>query len=144
MRLRFPDEAIVVFEDRAERRWLRLLPHGFRHCFCVLRRGARWVVVDPLLHRLHVESLCLPADFPLARFLATAAPGRRVLVGPIGDGRPIRRPWCGKSCVIAVKRMIRLDAPATLTPRALYRTLRRLGWSEPKLLDNIPLTRLSS
>lgn len=131
MKLRFRDDAIVVFEDRAERPWLRLLPRGFRHCFCVLRRGARWVVIDPLLQRLHVEVLTLPDDFPLAAFLATAAPGRRVLSGPLGRDRPRARR--GRSCVAAVKRMIRVDDPAARTPRALYRRLRRLGWTEPEL-----------
>lgn len=131
MNLRLRDDAIVVFEDRAERPWLRLLPRGFRHCFCALRCGTRWVVVDPLLHRLHVEFLTLPDDFPLAAFFAAAAPGRRVLCGPLGQDRPRRRRQ--RSCVASVKRMIRIHAPAARTPRALYRVLRRLGWSAPTL-----------
>lgn len=132
MKLRFRDDAIVVFEDRAERPWLRLLPRGFRHCFCALRCGARWVVIDPLLHRLHVEFLTVPDDFPLAAFFAAAVPGRRVLCGPLGRDRPRRRPQRRATCVAAVKRMIRIDDPAR-TPRALHRRLRQLGWQEPKL-----------
>lgn len=132
MNLTMHDDAIVVFEDRVERAWLRLLPRGFRHCFCVLRTGSRWLVVDPLLGGLHTATLDLPQDFPLARVLQSAAAGRHVLSGPLGDRRPGRRGGRATTCVAAVKRLIRLEASHVLTPRALHRELRRRGWRRPR------------
>jgi hypothetical protein len=53
---------LVVFEDREPAGWLRWLPRGFRHCFCLLRRPGGWLICDPLKGGVHLEQV---AGYPI-------------------------------------------------------------------------------
>jgi hypothetical protein len=123
-------EAIVVFEDRADRSVLRLLQPGFRHCFCLIGRGQAWTICDPLKTRIELQPLLGLGKAEIARHYAGL--GRRVLLGRVGASagttswslRPV-------SCVEIVKRLLHLHAPAVFTPAQLHRRLCREGWIEP-------------
>lgn len=117
--------ALVVFVDRAECRWLRLLKPGFRHCFAVLRDGPAWLVCDPLLDRIELHWLDLPPEHDLARHYA--AQGHIVLAGRAGREGPTRAParLAPLTCVTVVKRIIGLCAPRVMTPWQLFRHLAR-------------------
>jgi hypothetical protein len=117
-------EALVVFVDRASAPWSRLLGRGFRHCFVALRRHDGWLICDPLKHRLELAFLRRTADLDLAAWYV--AQGHRVLRGPVQRTAVLRRHRTRpRTCVAAVKRLLRLEQPAVLTPRQLFDHLQR-------------------
>jgi hypothetical protein len=128
-----PRRALLVFVDRPDCRWLRWLRPGFRHCFVVLRLDDEWLACDPLLHRLELQRLRLPADFDLATFYVER--GHRVLMGwtdaPTPPILPSLEPL---TCVSVAKRALGLRASRVLTPWQLYRWLLRdrdaANWAE--------------
>lgn len=115
--------ALVVFVDRAECRWLKMLRPGFRHCFAVLRDGPLWLACDSLLDRIVLHGLDLPADEDLGRLYAEQ--GHVVLAGQTEEptGTPGRPRLAPLTCVTVVKRVLGLRAPAVVTPWQLYRHL---------------------
>lgn len=119
-------QAIVVFEDRAESRWLSWLRPGFRHCYCLVRAERGWILVDPLLHDLRVAWLDLPDQFDLVEHYVQQ--GRIVLAGfaeNSGFGASTFRPV---TCVEIVKRTLGLGGAAAWTPYQLHRVLLARGW----------------
>ncbi|WP_035486055.1 hypothetical protein [Geminicoccus roseus] len=119
-------QAIVVFEDRAESRWLSWLRPGFRHCYCLVRAERGWILVDPLLHDLRVAWLDLPDQFDLVEHYVQQ--GRIVLAGfaeNSGFGASTFRPV---TCVEIVKRTLGLGRAAAWTPYQLHRVLLARGW----------------
>jgi hypothetical protein len=121
--------ALVVFEHREARGPLRLLAPGFRHCFCLLRESAGWLLCDPLTGGLVLRLL---PDYPLAalcrHFLATK---RHIAVGFASTEPSIRTTWLTPcTCVELVKRALSLRAAFALTPRQLFEFLKsREGWT---------------
>lgn len=116
-------EALVVFVDQCGLKWLQWLRRGYRHCFVAVRSGSSWVICDPLSHR---TDLIVVGDFT-TRELADWYRGHglrvvqtHVLSAPLRPA-PIR-PY---TCVEAVKRVLGMHAPWTLTPWQLYRRLCR-------------------
>lgn len=114
--------AIVVFEDRADARLLRLLRPGFRHCFCLVGAGRSWAICDPLKTRIELTPLFGLGESELAGHYAGT--GRSVVVGPLTTPS-VPLPWRLRpvSCVEIVKRVLRLHAPWVLTPAQLHRAL---------------------
>lgn len=117
---------IVVFEDRTAAPSLKWLRSGFRHCFCLVRRPAGWIVCDPLksVTRLEVVS-CYEERELVAHYRAM---NMKALVGScfsVQPKFPVLRPL---TCVEIVKRVIGLHAPTVWTPHQLYRALRRAGF----------------
>ncbi len=119
-----PRQAWVVFNGQADVPWLRFLRPGFRHCFVLLRDGASWVSVDPMLNRMDV---CVhhhvPVEFDLPRWLAQR--GQRVIPAALDISRKRPAPWRPFTCVEAVKRILGVHARHILTPWQLYRYLTR-------------------
>jgi hypothetical protein len=98
--------------------WLRLLRPGFRHCFAIIRETERWLVVDPMLHKMDVQATkCEPA-FDLPAWMR--ARGYRVVKAPVLE--PQRRAMAPApfTCVEAMKRLIGLQAWCVMTPWQLY------------------------
>ncbi len=118
--------ALVVFSDRADLRWLRLLRPGFRHCFVLLDLGGTWVCVNPLAHRTSVELWNLDAATDLPTWLRAQ---EGLIVVETVVRQPPRRPSpVGLfSCVEAVKRILGLQKRWVLTPGQLYDHLTRGG-----------------
>lgn len=114
---------IVVFADRADCAWLRLLKPGFRHCFVALREQGGWLVFDPLLDRIELAWIEPGQDLDLPSFYA--AQGHSVLAGT--TRRPDRAPRLPHltplTCVSVVKRLLGLNAAWVLTPWQLFRHL---------------------
>mgnify|MGYP001030198660 CR=1 FL=1 len=131
-----PQQVWIGFGGRADQPWLRALRPGFRHCFAALRdAGGGWTVLDPLSGRLVVARLDLPPDFDLPRAWRRA--GFAVL-GPFTPG-PARRRWLPPlapfTCVALCRALLGAGAPFALTPRGLFRRLRRrLEFSRKKFL----------
>jgi hypothetical protein len=121
-----PHLGLVVFEDRAEAPWLRVLKPGFRHCFCLLGDGWHWVVCDPLLGGIAMaQVLGVDAGFLAHHYRAAA---RRVVLTPVGDPpQPAVRLPRLLTCVEIVKRLVGLGAPEVVTPYQLYRRLPRIA-----------------
>lgn len=113
----------MVFADRAECAWLRLLKPGFRHCFAALREQGGWLILDPLLDRIELAWVPPDQDFDLPSFYATQ--GHIVLAGTARA--PERVPRVPRltplTCVSAVKRLLGIDAAGVLTPWQLFRHL---------------------
>jgi len=121
--------ALVVFSDQTDLPWLRVLKHGFRHCFLAMLQGSRWLIYDPLLHRTEIVALDLPMDFDLADWYR--AHGLRVVaanVRPAPLPPATLAPWAHLplrpfTCVEAVKRVLGIQAANIFTPWQLYRHL---------------------
>jgi hypothetical protein len=114
--------ALVVFEDRADTRLLRLLRPGFRHCFCVVGNGSVWTICDPLKSRIELTPIFGIGESELRTRLSR--PGRTVLAGDVridGASRPLR--LRALTCVEVVKRLLDLEAAWAITPYRLYHTL---------------------
>jgi len=118
-----PDLALVAFSGRAALPWLRVLRPGFRHCFVLVRAGARWAVVDPMSH----YTLALPlGDYPLRPLVrALRAVGLTILLVRPRVPAAVPQAWRPYTCVEAVKRVLGLHAPWVLTPWQLFRFLGR-------------------
>ncbi|MFN4090823.1 MAG: hypothetical protein ACK4QW_17510 [Alphaproteobacteria bacterium] len=114
--------ALVGFSD--ETRLKRLLPlaRGFRHCFVLVERPDRTVLIDPLSDRLIVESFAeIGLDEAAAQWRAA---GFTVVPASIRDpARPA--PAAPMSCVEVVKRVLGIHARHVVTPHQLYRLLLR-------------------
>jgi len=121
--------AIVVFEDRCAGFGFRWLRSGFRHCFCLLRRPAGWVVCDPVKSRTRLEVV---APYEERALLSHYRERNMIaLVGTCLDVEPGRLALRPLTCVEVVKRVIGLHAPMVWTPHQLYRALRRAGFEGP-------------
>lgn len=120
-----PPDALVVFTGETEIQWLRFfLKPGFRHCFVLVRKGGRWISLDPLAHRIDLDAPEIPDGFDLPGWLA----GRGLTVVPADIDRRVRSPaFCAPmNCVEAVKRVLGLRAWRVVTPWGLYRHLMKL------------------
>lgn len=114
-------EALVVFVDQCDLKWLHWLRRGYRHCFIAVRSGSSWVICDPLSHR---TDLAVVRDFS-TRELADwyRSHGLRVVQTRILPAPPRPAPIRPYTCVEAVKRVLGMHAPWILTPWQLYRRL---------------------
>ena len=115
--------AIVVFHGHGHGRMARLLAPGFRHCFvCVHDVNDIWVRLDGRagLPELRTDA---PGAFDLAGHFRNV--GFSVLELDGFEPRPPRGVLMLGTCVGAAKRVLGLRAPFVLTPRQLYRRLRR-------------------
>lgn len=115
--------ALVVFVDEGELKCLRFLRRGFRHCFVAVQSLHGWVICDPLSHRTDLCAVGLFSAEELARWyrdLGLLVVETRVREAPF---RPA--PVSPFTCVEAVKRVLGIHAPWTLTPWQLYRLLCR-------------------
>ncbi len=121
-----PRRALVVFGDRADLAWLKILKRGFRHCFAVIEGGQGggvpvWVIYNPLSHCTDITTVVGSTASDLADHYRNL--GFRVVETRIT--RPIKRtaPWRPYTCVEAVKRVLGLRAPGVFTPRNLHNFL---------------------
>ena len=122
-----PVPAIVVFEDRADCRWLAWLKPGFRHCYCLIRAERGWILLDPLLQDLRLAWLDLPEEIDLVEYYIHS--GRTVVSGwtrEFQDASPCARPI---TCVEIVKRALGLGRRSAWTPYQLHELLLREGWT---------------
>jgi hypothetical protein len=115
------EKAWVVFSGKSELSYLRLLRHGFRHCFVVLQRGDHWISLDPLAHKTEIELHYLPHDFDLPNWLK----GRGHTVVETRFNKAVLRPLPPAlfTCVEAVKRVLGVQSWKVLTPWQLYKHL---------------------
>ncbi|NIZ01230.1 hypothetical protein [Thalassospira lucentensis] len=118
---------LVVFGDAPEKKLLRLLKPGFRHCF-VLISGARageWICLDPQSHRIRCESWCYSPLFDPASYYRAigyhciwasypASVAHHIRLGPM-------------SCVELIKRLLGVSGVWIITPWQLYRALVKRG-----------------
>src|SRR5690606_11883931 len=104
--------------------------------------GSGWTVLDPLSGRLVVARLELPPDFDLPRAWRRA--GFAVL-GPFTPG-PARRRWLPPlgpfTCVALCRALLGAGAPFALTPRGLFRRLRRRLGFPGKIFLTTPAARV--
>ena len=117
--------ALVVFGGQADLAWLKLLKHGFRHCFVVVEggqgAGAPWVICNPLSHCTEITLVAGTSAAAIAGHYR--AHGYGVVETRIA--RPARRPapWRPYTCVEAVKRVLGLTTRPIFTPWQLHQFL---------------------
>ena len=114
--------AWVVFSGQTDRPWLRLLKHGFRHCFILVNDGRAWFSFDPMLHytdlRMHHH---IPPNFDLPSWFADN--NYQVMKTNICRTPKRPAPLAFFTCVEAVKRFLGIHARSVMTPWQLYRYL---------------------
>ncbi len=113
--------AICVFHDEGGGRLRPLLRPGFRHCFCAMRSGAYWIVVDGRKGLPAIEVVA-GADTDLAAFYREVG----YAVAEVAAARyPPRQPVAFATCVGVAKRLLGVRAPFVLTPYRLWKHLTR-------------------
>lgn len=117
--------ALVVFSGQTDLLWLRILRKGYRHCFVVVetptQNGATWVLYNPLSNGTQVEHWSIGDESVVRAWLV--GQGYRVVETYV---RPLNARlfgWRPYTCVEAVKRVLRLHAPAVTTPWQLCKFL---------------------
>ena len=121
--LQFPSQMWVVFSDDTDIRLLKLLRHGFRHCFVIMQQDERWVLIDPRANKTDIQLLPHPAHFNFPRYFTQA--GKTVMkVSAMNTPQDIAPlfPW---SCVETVKRVLGLHKRWILTPYQLFKYLKK-------------------
>jgi hypothetical protein len=113
-----PGRILIVFSGATDLRWLKALKPSFRHCYAVLESAGGWLLVDPASHQTRIEYL---GPMPLYRLLEGLQTAETTVVCCRRRAAPMRlapiRPF---TCVEAVKRLIGIHAPWTLTPWQLF------------------------
>ena len=126
---------LVVFADAPEKRLLRILKPGFRHCFVLVSgvRAGEWICLDPQSHRVRCESWCYSPIFDPAAYYRglghhciwaryPASIAHKVRFGPM-------------SCVELVKRLLGISAIWIITPWQLYRHLQQRAENPGQISD---------
>ena len=114
----------VVFSDKTDIRFLKILRSGFRHCFVIMQQNGQWIIIDPRADKTDVTLLPHPKHFNLPlHFINDGC--TVVKIPPITTPSKIA-PIFPLSCVETVKRVIGLHRRWVVTPFQLYRTLNTL------------------
>lgn len=111
----------VVFSDETDIRLLKILKHGFRHCFMIMRDGDVWVLVDPRANKTDIEILRYPAHFNVPRFFQNN--GKTVTKVTVNEPPRAIAPLMPFSCVETIKRCLGIHRRFIVTPYQLYRHL---------------------
>lgn len=111
----------IAFSGKADARFLRMLKPGFRHCFALMRGADRWLMVDPMLHRMDITATECAPDFDLPAWMR--ARGYRVVRAPAFTTAQRMSFPAPFTCVEAMKRLIGLQDWRVFTPWQLYRRL---------------------
>ena len=124
-----PRRALVMFGDRADLPWLRVLKRGYRHCFVLIEGqvpegdGALWMIYNPLSHCTEMGIVAgLDASAIATHYRAQ---GYHVLETRVVQPPKCCAPWRPYTCVEAVKRVLGLHAPGVLTPWQLNEFISR-------------------
>ena len=117
------DNAVVVFGDQTDLRWLRFLKPGFRHCFVLLELDDGWVTVDSLAHWLHIAVI---PPVPVSE-VSEWYRNHGYCVVTTRHGQPARTPVPPSpfTCVEAVKRALGIHECAIWTPYQLWKRLNK-------------------
>ena len=113
--------ALVVFHDQGTGFLSRFLKPGFKHCFAVVRNGNYWIVVDGC-EGVPLVGVVAPSDYDFATYCR--AQGFTVIETEQRATVP-RAPYATANCVGLVKAVLCIRAPFAVTPRGLYKHLRR-------------------
>ena len=118
---------LVVFADAPEKRSLRWLKPGFRHCFVLVSglRAGEWICLDPQSHRVKCESwVYSPVFDPAAYYRGT---GHHCIWAHYPQMVTRKARFGPMSCVEPVKRLLGISGFWIITPWQLYRHLCRAG-----------------
>lgn len=119
------DRALVVFSGQADQIWLRLLRHGFRHCFLVLGSSGGWLYINPLAHRMDIMVLPVEPGFNASEWYRTQ--GLTVIETRLSHPPERGTPWRPLTCVEVAKRILGISAWNIITPWQLYRYIEKNG-----------------
>ena len=115
----------IIFSGESSAPWMSwIFKKGFRHCYVIINDGNKWVICDPLAHKLELSvHHQIPAKFNLPDWLK----GRGLKVMPVKDTYHKRKttPPVFFTCVEAVKRIIGLRKVLVFTPYQLFCYLER-------------------
>ncbi|MHC8494448.1 hypothetical protein ACTU44_17290 [Thalassospira sp. SM2505] len=112
---------LVVFADAPEKRLLRLLKPGFRHCFVLVSglRAGEWICLDPQSHRVRCESWAYSPIFDPAAYYRSI--GHHCIWAHYPHMVTRKARFGPMSCVELVKRLLGISAFWVITPWQLYR-----------------------
>ena len=120
---------LIIFSGDTDIRWLKMLKHGFRHCFaCVHTHGqsqeqshGQWIFYDPLAHvtglTVHHGMDSVDLEFWFRQHGCTVV---RTSLRPIARKKS---PPAFFTCVEAIKRLLGIHTLFVITPWQLYRHL---------------------
>ncbi|OSQ39789.1 hypothetical protein TMES_07575 [Thalassospira mesophila] len=117
------NRALIVFSDAPDKRFLRWLPSGFRHCFAVIAAGenGQWIYLNPASHQLQCELWQFSALFDPAAYYR--GQGHQCLWVSLPDDVAKKVRLGMFSCVEVVKRLLGISAWYVMTPAGLHRYL---------------------
>jgi hypothetical protein len=114
----------VVFSNDTDIKILKILKHGFRHCFLIVKDNDQWIVIDPRANKTDFSILPHPSHFNLPRYFSNE--GKTVTKLPVIDTPDKIAPIFPMSCVETIKRLIGLHHRWVITPYQLYRALQKI------------------
>lgn len=110
-------EAIVFFDNDWNSPLARFLKPGFRHCFCAVKSGGFWIMLQGCDGRPHPYILCSANIDPTELFADKISVC--VTIGPA-----LRSPVLWHSCISMVKAVCGIRSFA-VTPYGLFKHLMR-------------------
>jgi hypothetical protein len=115
----------AVFSNDTDIGFLKILKHGYRHCFIIMQQDARWVIIDPRADKTDIQILPHPPHFNFPRYLTEQGKTVVKISNTFKTPRKIAS-ILPISCVETLKRVIGLHQWWVLTPHQLYRALLKI------------------
>lgn len=116
-------ERWVIFMNAPDKKQLKFLKSGFRHCLYAEKQGKTWIVIDPLSTRTECILQCDDKDGnPIARLKQAGF----LCVEVKSYIKPIHH--CSLeilSCVTQVKRLLGIQSWRVQTPYQLYKFIQK-------------------
>jgi hypothetical protein len=119
MKTTHPQMAWVVFSDETDLPYLKILRHGFRHCYLLMSDGQKWFSVDPLSHMTQIGFHSFTEPFNLPLWLKSQ--GHTVVKVALEEPKERTSPLMVMTCVETVKRVLGIQNRWLITPWQLYR-----------------------
>ncbi len=114
----------VIFTNKTDISWLKILKPGFRHCYALLDDGTQWITYDPLSSFTDITKH--PKGTTIRNLpLWFKSQGEEIIAVNILGSKDKVAPISFYNCVEAIKRLIGLHSIFIITPYQLYTHLKK-------------------
>ena len=112
----------IIFTNKTDIGWLKILRPGFRHCYALLHDGNQWITYDPIAAYTDIQTYPnIKGTDDLPRWYQSQ--GNYVVPVKVKREENKPAPIALYNCVEAIKRLIGLHHTTIITPYQLYKFL---------------------